>query len=137
MDTKLIGLLSIFFLVFGVFMTVLLFNDNLTTITKAKDELIPSSEKSIILAYPLSLQAGNGQSKVTVWVRNKEGKGIPNQPVTLTTSLGTLDIQALNSDGQGRAIFTLSSQTAGTATLNATIAGTVNPSNTVTVEFTQ
>jgi hypothetical protein len=118
-------------------MTVLLFNDNLTTITKAKDELVPSTEKSLILAYPLSLQAGNGSSKVTVWVRNKEGKGIPNQPVSLTTSLGTLDISSLNSDGQGRAIFSLTSSTPGTATLNATIAGTITPSNTVSVVFIQ
>jgi hypothetical protein len=137
MDTKLIGLLSIFFLVFGVFMTVLLFNDNLTTITKAKDELIPSNEKSIILAYPLSVKAGAGDSKVTVWVRNREGKGIPNQPVSLTTSHGSLDVSALNSDGQGRAIFSLTSATPGTAILNATIAGTITPSNTVSVVFIQ
>lgn len=140
MDNKFIGLISIFFLVFGVFISVLFFNKNIATLTRAKEDTLPSTEKSIILVYPLTVNAdGKTTATVTVFVRNSKGDSLEAKPVTLTSSLGALDggQQSLTkaTEKSGQSVFTLTSTEAGTAQLKAVINGTVPTSNTASVNF--
>jgi len=136
MDKKFIGLASVFFLFFGIFMTVLVFNDSLVTLTRAKDELVPVQEKSFILAYPLTVAAdGTSVSEVTVWVRNAEGKNMANKKVKLTSSIGTLDQEIINTDTTGKAVFKLSSTTPGIAEISALINDSIGTGNKVSVSF--
>lgn len=136
MDNKLIGLVSIFFLIFGVFISVLFFNKNIATLTRAKEELVPVTDKSILLAYPLTVTANDQEnSTITVWVRNEKGVGIINRNVTLTSNLGTLDQTSKTTDNKGQATFTIHSASVGNATISGKIDGVTSLANTVTINF--
>jgi hypothetical protein len=140
MDNKFIGLVSIFFLVFGVFISVLFFNKNIATLTRAKEDTLPSAEKSIILVYPLTVNAdGTTTSTATVVVRNSKGDGLEAKPVTLTTSLGAIDggqpTLTKNSEKDGHATFAITSSTAGVANLSVLISGSTSTSNTASINF--
>ncbi|HLL60725.1 MAG TPA: Ig-like domain-containing protein [Candidatus Nitrosocosmicus sp.] len=136
MDNKFVGLLSIFFLVFGVFISVLFFNKNITTFTRAKEELIPVKEKSILLGYPLTVTADNQTtSTITAWVRNEKGIGIADKNVTLTSTLGTIDQPTQKTDKDGRISFKIKSSTPGDAVISAMIENSIPSSNSVTINF--
>jgi len=71
MDKKIIGLMLVFFLSFGIFMTVLVFNKPINQLTRAKEESVVSEKNSLVFACPLNAQAdGKSQNKITVFVRS-------------------------------------------------------------------
>lgn len=121
MDKTLLGLLMIFFLAFTIFITFVLFNDQLTTVTRASTEVV-SSDKSLIFAWPLSLQAdGKTESEITVFVRNEEGKGISDKTVRITSALGEVKEQSATTDKTGKAIFHITSTTPGLAEIETVV----------------
>lgn len=136
MDKKLIGLVTIFLLLFGLFTSVLIFNEPLISFTRARDELAPSASKSIIFAWPLKLPAdGVSKSAITVFVRNEKGGALSNKRVALNSTLGTLSAPSVVSNKNGKAEFTISSATPGVAKLQATIDGSTPVSQTVSIQF--
>lgn len=127
MDKKLVSLLFLFFLMFGVFASIVVFNAPLSTLTRAKEETVPSAEKSKIIYYPFSSKA-DGASEVTIYVfvTSVTDKPLTNKVVTLTTSLGQLKETSQVSQGtDAKAIFYLTSQTPGLAVVETTIDNSV------------
>lgn len=121
MDKTLLGLLMIFFLAFTIFMTFVIFNDQLTTVTRASTDIV-SADKSLIFAWPLTLKAdGKTETEVTIFVRNDEGKGISDRAVRLTSSVGTVKEAGATTDKAGKALFHLSSTTPGIAEIETVV----------------
>src|SRR4030042_2969092 len=82
MDKKLVSLLAIFFLTFGVFFSVVVFNKPLSRLIRASQELVPSANNSLVLAWPLTIKAdGVTQSRITVFLRNDKNMPVGNRPV--------------------------------------------------------
>lgn len=123
MDKKLVVMLLLFFLAFGLFASVLIFNKPLTQLARAKEELVPSAEKSKILAYPLySISAnGNSESSVSVFINSLTEKPLSGKLVTLTSTLGKVSPQSATTDNNGKAVFQVSSDAPGVAELEATV----------------
>lgn len=136
MDKKLVVLFLLFFLAFGVFTSILVFNKPLTQLARAKEDLTPSAEKSKMLAYPLYSIAANGKavSVINVFVNSITEKPLANKVVGLTTTVGTVSATSATTDTNGKAEFRLSSTTPGIAKVEATVEG-VKLLQTVTIKF--
>lgn len=136
MDKKLIALLSIFFLSFLLFISVLVFNKPLTQLTRATEDIEPSSTNSLIFAWPLTAKAdGTSKVSVNVFVRSESNKLVTQKTVTLRTSLGDIENVSSVSDENGKTTFTLTSQTPGVAELSAVIDGATPVQKKLTVKF--
>jgi hypothetical protein len=136
MDKKLTGLISLFFLTFFVFISVVVFSKPLSRFTRAAEESRPSSSKSLIFAWPLSSSVSSAETvKVDVFVRSEKGSPIPKRQVLINSSLGTLNPKVIMSDDNGKASFSLKSETVGTAVVTATVDNSVPISQKVSVKF--
>jgi hypothetical protein len=138
MDKKLGGLLAVFFLMFVVFVTVLFLSNSgqLASITKAKDATVPSAKDSLLFGFPLLLKAdGKTTSTINIFVRSATGMPVKAHAMTITSSLGDLSATNVTTDDQGKASVTLSSTSAGTATVKALIDGTMQLTQTLTIKF--
>lgn len=97
---------------------------------------ILSRENSYVFVSPVTASA-NGTSvvRVTVYILNSQGMGIPGQKVTITTSK-PLTIGQTNpvTDTFGRAIFDLTASNPADYTISAAVAGVSLP-QTVSVLF--
>lgn len=136
MDKKLIGLVAVFFIVFSLFISVLVFQQPITKLTKAKEELLPSPTKSLIFAWPLSVPAdGKSESTINVFIRNEKEAPISNKKVSLATTLGTIREKQPISDKQGKTEFKIVSETKGNAEIKAVVDNSVEIIQKVSVKF--
>jgi hypothetical protein len=83
MDKKLTGLFFVFFLAFSLFMSIVVFNQALSRFTRAKEDSLPSTEKSLIFAWPLTTKINNHVT-INVFVRNEKGIPLANKTLFLT-----------------------------------------------------
>ena len=137
MDKKFALLMIVFFLVFGVFITSTLFNKQIADITRASGATDPSSQTSLIFAWPLTAKVGS-KVEVNVIVRNANNLTLEKKQVKLVTNLGLIDgsqESISESDKTGKVSFILSSDTAGIADLTAFINGNIQLSQKVSVKF--
>jgi hypothetical protein len=136
MDKKFVLLMIVFFLVFGVFITSTLLNKQIANITRASTETYPSSQTSLIFAWPLDVSlAERKTSEVNIVVRNGNNNNLGNQTVKLETDFGTLDQSEKITDKSGKVNFILTSNVEGTANLSATINNTIPLSQKISVKF--
>ena len=136
MDKKLAGLISLFFLTFFVFISVVVFNKPLSRFTRAAEESKTSTSKSLIFAWPLSASVANSETvKIDVFVRSETGAPIPKRQVVVSATEGRVNPKVQLSDNTGKATFTLTSQTVGTAQITATIDNSAPISQKVSVKF--
>jgi hypothetical protein len=136
MDKKLGGLLLVFFLLFTVFATIVLFNGQFTTFTRAKEDFAPSAKASLLFAYPLLVKAdGVAKSTVNIFVRSDKGMPVKDKVVTITTSVGALSETEATTYDKGKASVTLTSSTPGTATVEVFIDRTLKMTQTLSVKF--
>ncbi len=136
MDKKLTGLISLFFLTFFVFISVVVFSKPLSRFTRAAEESTTSSSKSLIFAWPLSSSVARSETvKVDVFVRSATGNPIPKRQIVVNSTLGTINPKVIQSDNNGKASFSLTSQTVGTAQISATVDNSVPISQKVSVKF--
>lgn len=135
MDKKFSILLSIFFLAFILFVTLVIFDRPLTSLIRASQS-VPSETKSLMFAWPLKAAAdGTEESVVTVFVRSEDQKPIEKKQVNLTTSVGTVKESNQSTDTEGKATFHVVSSTPGTAEIRAVIDGTIQMTQSVSVKF--
>ena len=137
MDKKFIGLMIIFFLVFGVFVTTTLFNKQIANFARASTETDPSGQTSLIFAWPLTAKVGD-KVEVDVFIRNLNNLPLDNKPVRLVTNLGLINgaqESSLESDKIGKASFILSSDTVGVAELTAFVDKNIQLNQKVSVKF--
>lgn len=136
MDKKLGALLGVFFLSVTLFITVVFFNKPIAKFTRAKEDFLPSSAKSLILAFPLTVKAdGVAESTINVFIRSDKGIPIKEQSIAISTSLGDVKEPTSATDDQGKATFHLSSSTPGIAAIEATIGGSVTLTQKLSVKF--
>lgn len=136
MDKKLVGLMLIFMLSFGLFTTITVFNKPLTQLTKAHEEFLPSSESSLLFAWPLTAKTdGQNSIQVNVFVRNATNIPLPNKTVHLNSTLGLIKENDLITDKAGKASFTFGSSTPGLAELSAVIDNQVQLKQKISVKF--
>jgi len=135
MDKKLSALLVLFVLIFALFIIFLVFREPIATFTRAKEELIPSSESSLIFAWPLTTKAGSDKVNINVFVRNANNLPLANKNVTLQTNLGSLDIKNKSTDKSGKASFELTSQDPGIAEITAVVDNQIQLKQTVSIKF--
>jgi len=136
MDKKLGGLLLLFFLLFTVFASSILFNGQLSSITRAKEDYTPSAATSLLFAYPLLLKSdGVSKSTISVFVRSDKGMPVKDQKITVTASVGTLSEGEVTTDEKGKATLTITSTNPGVSTINAVIAGSLKIAQPLTVTF--
>lgn len=125
MDKTLAALLLTFFLAFTVFTTTIVLNRPITSLIKAKEEIQPSRENSIILAWPLSLKAdGKSDTTISVFIRSAQNSPVHNKVVHLNTSLGQITENDIKTNEEGTAAFHLVSNSPGVAEIEAVLDNT-------------
>lgn len=136
MDKKLIALMLIFFLAFGLFATIAFFNKPLTQLTQAKQETLPSSDSSLIFAWPLTAKAyAKTNVQINIFVRNANNIPIAGKTVSVNSTLGIVTAVQSTTDKSGRATFNLTSNSAGLAQVTATVDNQVQLKQKVTINF--
>lgn len=135
MDKKLSALLIFFVLIFSLFISYIIFREPIATFTRAKEELIPSSESSLIFAWPLTAKTGLDKININVFVRNANNLPLSNKNVTLKTNLGFIERNSQTTDKSGKASFILTSQSPGIAEITATVDNQVQLKQTVSIKF--
>ncbi|MFH0979905.1 MAG: Ig-like domain-containing protein [Candidatus Roizmanbacteria bacterium] len=136
MDKKLASLLIIFVLVFGLFVGLVVFNKPIRTFTRASEELIPSSESSLIFAWPLTAKADNIEKvDINIFVRNAKNLPLANKRISLETNLGAVAAITDTTDKSGKATFSLTSSNPGIAQIKATIDNQIQIKQTITIKF--
>ena len=136
MDKKLLFLLVIFFFFFLNFIYIALKKSPLSTVIRASEEVKPSVEKSIILAWPLIVNIGeNKPVQIDVFVRNKKGIPLANKKVTLITNLGQIKENNLLTDKNGKAQFILENNQPGIAVIEAVVNDNLKLINKVSIKF--
>lgn len=136
MDKKLVGLMLIFMLVFGLYITITIFNKPLTQFTRAKEEFLPSVDNSLIFAWPLTSKTeGKTKVQVNVFVRSSTNIPLPNKKVVLKSNLGTVTPENIATDKGGKATFSIESNNSGIAELSAIVDDQYQLKQKVTVKF--
>lgn len=140
MDKKFVGLISLLFLSFILFISIVIFDKPLTRFTKAKEEVTASGENSHLFAWPLSLKAdGQTVSKITVFVQNSSQSPVSTttNKVNLKTSLGVIRELPTNDEQnkRGEAVFALTSDSPGIAEVSGTINNSIQISQKISIKF--
>ena len=124
MDKKLAGLIGLFFVGFVVFVSLIVFSRPIAQLTRA-DNAVPSGSQSLMFAWPLKAKAdGKEMVNVDVFIRSSANTPIANKQVVLQSSLGTVTAKNATSDKTGKATFSVTSNTAGSAQITAGIDST-------------
>lgn len=129
------GLMSLFFLVFVLFVSVVIFNKPISQFTRASHENSPSADRSLIIlndVYPLKVGT---KTTVNVFVVSNAGTPLKNKTVTLSASLGKIDANNLVTDNTGKTSFSLSSDQPGESLIEATVDNSLKINKKVTVKF--
>lgn len=136
MDKKLLGLVVVFFVIFILFTTAIIFQKPLTQAIRATEENTPSGASSLIFAWPLSEKAdGVSQVKIDVFVRSKSNRLISKKTVKITTTLGNIQPVSSVSDDVGKTTFIITSSTPGVAELSAIIDNSITLQKTLSIKF--
>lgn len=137
MDKKFMFLMVLFFVIFGVFVTTTLFSKNFKGFARASAATDPSSQTSLIFAWPLTAKVGD-KVAVNVFIRNANNSALDKKTVKLVTNLGLVNgaqESTAESDKTGKTSFILSSETQGIAELTAFVNGNNQLSQKVSVKF--
>jgi hypothetical protein len=136
MDKRLFFLVLVFFLVFSAFSFTAIKQTSLVSFIRAKEEGVPSAEKSIIIAWPLTVNSlNNSQSKVSVFIRNNKELPISNKAVRLLINFGTYSPQEVYTDKNGKAEFFVQSNVKGSVDVGAIVDNTIELKQKVNIKF--
>ncbi len=136
MDKKLAILLIVFFSFFSLFSLMIVSRRSTGFLTRATEENDPSAEKSVILAWPLSVSLKEPTNvKITVFVVNKKGVPLANKKVTLTSNIGRFKENDLMTDKLGKAEFYLVNDSPGIANIEAIVNDNIILKNKISIKF--
>ncbi len=126
----------IFFLAFGLFITVTTFNRQIATLTRAKEELLPSSETSLMFAWPLTAKVNSASPvEINVFIRNANNSPIGNKKVTLTSTIGEFQQASQTTDKSGKSTFYLTSSLIGLAEVTGMVDDQTELKQKITIKF--
>lgn len=135
MDKKLIFLLIVFFSFFSFFSLMLVSRRSTGFLTRAEAN-DPSAEKSLIIAWPLSVNLKEPtEVKITVFIMNKNQVPLANKKVTLTSNMGKFRENDLMTDKLGKAEFYLLNDSPGIANIEAIVNDNIPLKNKVSIKF--
>ncbi|OGK34310.1 hypothetical protein A3A93_00335 [Candidatus Roizmanbacteria bacterium RIFCSPLOWO2_01_FULL_38_12] len=135
MDNKLLGLTIVVVAAFAVFMGFVFFSEPISKFIRASGINPPSTQNSLIFAWPLELPAdGKTKSEITIFLRDNEGRGLQGHEVSIQSSIGSVQEGLLTTDSKGSAVFHLTSQTPGVAKIEALVDNT-KLQRSITVQF--
>ncbi|MFZ5366527.1 MAG: Ig-like domain-containing protein [Patescibacteria group bacterium] len=138
MIKRILTIIILVLLIFGLIIVVYLVRQQTKLPGRATTPGVLSLENSYLFASPLVARVGGGE-KITIsaFVLSDQGLGIPGEKVVLYSAPA---LQALTirdeTDSRGLAVFEITSQTSGSFTLWATVAGKGQIKQQVTVTFT-
>jgi hypothetical protein len=132
MDSKLTGLMTVFFLSFALVASLVIFRVGFGT--RAKEELKPSGDASLVLVYPLEIPVQGGLATITVFLRADNTRPTPNKHVTLTTSSGQISPSSLTSDAEGKVAAQFTCTSSGLAEIHAIIEDNIPVKQQVSVK---
>lgn len=136
MDKKLILLLIVFFSFFSLFSLMLVSRRSSGFLTRATEENDPSAEKSLILAWPLSVNLKEPtEVKITVFVMNKKEVPLANKKVTLKSNIGKFRENDLMTDKLGKAEFYLLNDSPGIANIEGIVNDNIILKNKISIKF--
>lgn len=131
-----VSLMVVFFLAFGLFVTVTTFNRQISTLTRAREELLPSSETSLMFAWPLTAKVDSASPvEINVFVRNANNSPIANKQVTLSSTIGAFKEATQVTDKSGKSTFYLTSSSTGLAEVSGTVDGQTQLKQKITIKF--
>lgn len=136
-DSKLLGLVVVFFIVFGFFATSIVFNKPLKELRiRATAVKTADPDQSHLVVFPLTTKVGSNAT-INCIARDAEGTALSNANCRIETSCGTISPGQVSTNVNGIAIFSLSADTPCVASLKAIVNDTVAVSQGTSVEFTQ
>lgn len=124
MDKKFLGLTSILFLAVFLLVASIASRGSLFRAfnPRAAQETLPSAERSLLFAWPQTISIQDQKPiKIDVFARSEKDKAIPDKPVVLSTTFGTVTAVNNVTDNAGHATFSLSATTPGVAKISASI----------------
>ena len=129
-------MLLVFFLLFGIFITLIFFNKPLAKFTRAKEDYTPSPAASLLFAYPLLVKAdGSAKSTINIFIRSEKGIPVKDQKLLITSTIGTFDKSEATTDEQGKATVALSSSVPGVASIEVLMNDTEKLTQKLSVKF--
>ncbi|VVA43677.1 conserved hypothetical protein [Candidatus Roizmanbacteria bacterium] len=138
MDKRFVGLMILFFVVFGVFISTMFLGKNFSGFARASGAADPSSQTSLIFAWPLTAKVGD-KVDVNVFVRSANNTPLGKKQVKLVTNFGVVNggsqESTVESDKTGKASFVLTSDSFGIAELTTIVNGSIQLNQKVTVKF--
>lgn len=133
-DNKLIGLVVVFFLVFGFFTLNVVYQSSFGRQIRATNQQPPSASNSLLFAFPVSTQVGQNAT-VNCVARDTSGTGLNNVEVSVQTTCGAINPPATQTNSNGIASFMISSSNPCTAQLSCILNKTTMVTQTATIQF--
>ena len=133
-DNKLMGLVVIFFLLFGFFTVSVLFGQPIRQRIRANNPPPPSATSSL-LVVDLTAQVGKSATATCI-VRAADGSAIANQTCAIAASCGTVSPASGQTNTSGIASFLVTSDAPCTAQLTATVNNSIQITQTASIQFT-
>ncbi len=123
MDKKILIFGMLFMIIFVAYIVITIFKIPIFSLTQAANENKEADiSTSLIFAWPLEVKAdGKERSEVSVFIRDNNGRGIPEKDVRLSASLGDIQSTQSQTDSQGKIVFYISSTTNGVAQIEALV----------------
>ncbi len=122
MNKKLVLMMIVFFISFLLFVSWVVFEKPLSRLTRAKEEFLPSTKHSLIIAYPLTVKAdGKSKSEINVFIRSTINMPISNATINLTSNLGSITPGSSITNKEGKVTFTITSKQPGVASIEAKV----------------
>ncbi len=136
MDKKFILLLIIFFSFVSLFSLLIISRRSSGFLTRATEENDPSAEKSLILAWPLSVNLKEPTNvKITVFVMNNKGVPLAYKKVTLSSNIGKFKENNILTDKHGKAEFNFLNDSPGIASIEAVVNDNIILKNKISIKF--
>jgi hypothetical protein len=130
------------FLIIIIYIVITLSGGRTTFFGRASTTGVFNPTNSYVFASPLSVRSGGDKVRVTVFALDGQGRGLPNQSVSVDCKDAAVCVNARvsfegvqpSTDNLGQAIYDLSSPVPGKFELQAVVGGSPIP-QTVTINF--
>lgn len=123
MASKKLNTLYVLFFLLAIFVFgITVFEDQIRIRIRASSSIV-SREKSILLVDKVLAKTPKESVLVTVFARNASGEVLADAVVQVQTTFGTLKPTNATTDTTGKAVFVLTSDVVGKASITATVAG--------------
>lgn len=133
-DNKLIGLVVVFFLVFGFFTLNVAYQSSIGRQIRANNQQPPAAANSLLFVFPVTTQVGQNTTANCI-ARDAQGAGLNNVSASIQASCGGVNPASAQTNASGIASFMITSTQPCTAQLTCTLNGSTLVTQTASVQF--